>query len=205
MPARTVSGDRLMDRPKSGAGLLLGRLGGTQPLGLDALDPAEHRAPNPPTLHGSANGRATRAVLALGVAVRAPAAAPAGRRTPPGLPARLRRSGGVTPSPLLNRSVGAPIAAGAAICWRHPWQRAEPVGGARLAGRRLNAWPHVLRRGPIKMRLCGKPLSRPNSKILEVALRANDRVHRTSAGVDELLAWLDLFESNYNALPSRGF
>lgn len=48
---------------------------------------------------------------------------------------------------LLNRSVGAPIAAGTAIYWRLPRQRADPVGGVRLAGPRLNAWPHVLRRG----------------------------------------------------------
>lgn len=86
-----------------------------------------------------------------------PLPALAGRQTSPGLPARFQRAGGGALPPLLNRSVGAPIPTRAGICWRLPRQRADRVGTVRLAGRRLNAWPHNLRCGP---RPGGRPVKR---------------------------------------------
>lgn len=61
---------RRFHRPGSGAGQLFGHEGGTQPLGLDALDPFSIPRPQPAELHGSINGRATGALRAFGSAVR---------------------------------------------------------------------------------------------------------------------------------------
>ena len=110
--------------------------------------PFSYRAPIPLPLHGSANGRATRAVLAVVAAVRVPLwlRLNAGHR--PGCPPAFSELGaGLCP----RCSTGAwallfPLRAG--ICLRLPLQRTDPVGWVRLAGLRLDDWPHVLRRGP---------------------------------------------------------
>lgn len=77
-----------------------------------------------------------------------PLTAPAGRRTPPRLPARFQRAGGGAMPPLLNRSVGAPIPAEGGNLLAAPQAALRPSGlgavcwaaAGRLAPRPL-AWP----------------------------------------------------------------
>ena len=71
-----------------------------------------------------------------------PLPAPAGRRTLPRLPARFQRAGGGALPPLRHRAVGGPFFAGAKNDLRLPRQHIDPVGWVRLAGLRLDAWPH---------------------------------------------------------------
>lgn len=80
-----------------------------------------------------------------------PLPAPAGRRTPPRLPARFQRAGGVALPPLHNQSVGAPIPAEGVNLLSAPPAAYRPSGlGAACwaaAGRlapRPAAWPPFL-------------------------------------------------------------
>ena len=143
----TVEVDASTSKPKGSAALRsLGRhatLAGWTP-----AIPFQYRAPNPLTLHGSDNGRATRAVLAVVAAVRAPCLLllDAGHRT--GCPPAFS----VLAAGLCPRCITGPWADlspfRASNDLRLPRQRTDPVGGVRLAGLRLDARPHVLRRGP---------------------------------------------------------
>ena len=76
-----------------------------------------------------------------------PLQAPAGRRTPPGLPARFQRVGaGLRPHCTTGPWAGLfRFRAGNGL--RLPLRQVGRVGTAQLAGLRLNAWPHVLRHG----------------------------------------------------------
>ena len=157
----TVGCDRLADRRSGGDGR--SRRFNRMPTGSAALwslgrhatlaswtpaIPFQYRAPNPLTLHGSANGRATRAVRAVVAAVRVPCLLrlDAGHR--PGCPPAFS----VLRAGRCPRCITGPWADlstfRASNDLRLPLQRVDLVGQVQLAGLRLDALPHVLRRGP---------------------------------------------------------
>lgn len=90
---------------------------------------------------------------AFGTPIELPCGTPsaqAGRLTPRRVPDRCAVWGGALP-PLRHQAVGGPDFAGAkSDLWR-PQPLADRVGTVQLAGLRLDAWPHVLRRGSHKM------------------------------------------------------
>lgn len=117
--------------------------GTRQLVGLDARHPLLIPRPIPLTPHGAVNGRATRAVLALGVAVRAPLRLRLDAGHLPGCPPAFSELGaGLCPRSATGAwALLSPFRAGLRL--RLPLQRADPVGWVLLAGQRLDALPHA--------------------------------------------------------------
>lgn len=144
---QTVEADASTSKPTGPAALW--SLGGHATLpGWTPVIPFQYRAPIPLAPHGGSSGRATRAVLALVAAVRVPLRLrlDAGHR--PGCPPAFSVLGaGRCP-----RCITGPWADlstfRASNDLRLPLQRVDLVGQVQLARLRLDALPHVLRRGP---------------------------------------------------------
>lgn len=144
--ARRPEGDgrsRRFNRPEWGAAARWS-LGRHAAFRAGRPHPLKDRAPHPLTPHGGANGRATRAALAFGSAVRAPGRLLLNVGRHAGCPPAFSGWGGAAGPHCVTGPWAdlSPLRAGNDL--RLPRRRADRVGTVRLVVRRLDALHHVL-------------------------------------------------------------